>query len=151
MRPSSQVPSGAATAFPELRQVVLDATDARVLAEFYRQLLGYGYRPGDELPPAGEADPKGRDWLVLVDPAGAPRLVFQQVAQLPRSTWPGTETPQQAHLDLTVPDEQSLADQHERALRLGARLLLDRSDEPEERLYVYADPAGHPFCIFVAA
>jgi hypothetical protein len=39
---------------------------------------------------------------------------------------------------------------HERTLRLGARLLLDRSDDPEEPLRVYADPAGHPFCIFVS-
>jgi Glyoxalase-like domain len=37
--------------------------------------------------------------------------------------------------------------QHERALALGARLLQDRSDDPEEPLRVYADPAGHPFCI----
>lgn len=40
--------------------------------------------------------------------------------------------------------------QHERALALGARLLEDRSDDAEEPLRVYADPAGHPFCIFVA-
>jgi len=138
-------------AFPTLRTTVLDTTSARDLAEFYRELLGYGYRPGDEVPPAGEDDRKGRDWLVLVDQSGTSRLAFQQVARLPRSTWPGTETPQQAHLDLTVPHEQSLAEQHERALRLGAQLLLDRSDDPQERLYVYADPDGHPFCIFVAA
>ena len=36
---------------------------------------------------------------------------------------------------------------HERAVALGARLLADRSDDPEEPLRVYADPAGHPFCI----
>jgi hypothetical protein len=30
-----------------------------------------------------------------------------------------------------------------------ARLLLDRCDDPAERLFVYADPDGHPFCIFV--
>ena len=136
-------------AFPTLRTFVLDTTDARALAEFYRELLGYAYRAGDEMPPAGEDDPKGRDWLVLVAPSGEPRLAFQQVADLPRSTWPDTETPQQAHLDLTVTDEQALAEQHERALHLGARLLLDRSDDPAERLYVYADPDGHPFCIFV--
>ena len=70
-------------AFPTLQTVVLDATDARALAEFYRQLLGYVYRPGDEAPPAGEDDPKGCDYVVLVDPSGAPRLAFQQVAQLP--------------------------------------------------------------------
>jgi Glyoxalase-like domain len=40
--------------------------------------------------------------------------------------------------------------QHERALALGARLLEDRSDDPEEALRVYADPAGHPFCIIAA-
>ena len=42
-----------------------------------------------------------------------------------------------------------LDEQHERALALGARLLEDRSTDPEEPLRVYADPAGHPFCIFV--
>jgi hypothetical protein len=31
-------------AFPTLRSVVLDTTDARALGEFYRQLLGYKYR-----------------------------------------------------------------------------------------------------------
>jgi hypothetical protein len=41
--------------------------------------------------------------------------------------------------------------QHKRALELGARLVLDRSDDHEEPLRVYADPAGHPFCILVAA
>ncbi len=39
--------------------------------------------------------------------------------------------------------------QHQRALGPGARLLLDRSDDEEEPLRVYADLAGHPFCIFV--
>ena len=43
-------------AVPVLRQVVLDTTDVRTLAEFYRQLLGFAYRPGDEPPPAGEDD-----------------------------------------------------------------------------------------------
>jgi hypothetical protein len=28
-------------------------------------------------------------------------------------------------------------------------LLLDRTDDQNEPLYVFADPAGHPFCIFV--
>jgi hypothetical protein len=39
---------------------------------------------------------------------------------------------------------------HERALALGARLRYDRSDDAEEPLRVYADPAGHPFCIIAA-
>jgi catechol-2,3-dioxygenase len=136
--------------FPTLRSVVLDTTDARGLAEFYRQLLGYHYRSGDEGPPAGEPDPAGQDWLVLVDRAQRARLAFQQVEQQPPATWPDPGVPQQLHLDLSVPTAAELTIQHERALQLGARLLHDRFDVPDEPLYVYADPAGHPFCLFVA-
>jgi len=135
---------------PRLRQVVLDGTDVRLLAEFYRRLLGWRYRPGDEPPPAGEPDPEGEDWLALRDPAGGVQLAFQQVASLPEATWPEGPVPQQLHLDLTVPTTAELDLQHERALALGARLLEDDADNPEEPLRVYADPAGHPFCIFVS-
>ncbi len=135
---------------PKLQSIVLDTTDARALAEFYRALLGYRYRPGDEPPPAGEPDPAGADWLVLVDPAGGARLAFQQVDELAPSTWPTPDVPQQLHLDLTVADVDALAEQRDRALVLGATILLDRSDDPDEPLYAFADPAGHPFCIFVA-
>jgi catechol 2,3-dioxygenase-like lactoylglutathione lyase family enzyme len=136
--------------FPQLRQVVLDTENARELAEFYRQLLGWAYRPGDEPPPPGQPDPAGADWLVLRHPAGRPGIAFEQVGSLPPTTWPDGPQPQQLHLDLTVPTAASLDRQHERALALGARLLRDRSGDPEEPLRVYADPAGHPFCIFVA-
>jgi catechol 2,3-dioxygenase-like lactoylglutathione lyase family enzyme len=139
-----------ADGFPTLRSVVLDATDARRLAEFYRELLGYRYRPGDEPPPNGADDPAGSDWLVLLDPAGRARLAFQHVERLTRSTWPDDAVPQQLHLDLSVPTAERLAAEHQRALALGAELLEDRSADPAEPLYVYADPAGHPFCIFVA-
>src|SRR5437588_6684909 len=109
--------------FPQLLQTVLDCTDARALAEFYRQLLGLTYRPGDEPPARGEADPKGHDWLVLRDSNGANRLAFQQVVRLLRVTWPEGPIPQQLHLDLTVGTRQDLDAQHERALVLGATLL----------------------------
>jgi hypothetical protein len=134
---------------PRLRQVVLDGMEARPLAEFYRQLLGYEYRPGDEPPPAGVHDVQAHDWLVLRPPGGGTALAFQPVASLPAATWPDGDVPQQLHLDLTVPDTAALAEQHRRVLELGGRLLLDRSTDEEEPLYVYADPAGHPFCIFV--
>jgi catechol 2,3-dioxygenase-like lactoylglutathione lyase family enzyme len=140
-------PSGG---FPVLRQVVLDTIDARGLAEFYRQLLGLRYRPGDEPPSGGEPDPNGRDWLVLEDVAGTTRIAFQQVAELPEPTWPEGPRPQMLHLDLSVPTVADLEVQHARALGLGARVLRDRSDDPDEPLWVYADLAGHPFCIFVA-
>jgi catechol 2,3-dioxygenase-like lactoylglutathione lyase family enzyme len=138
------------TGTPALRQVVLDTTDARALAEFYRQLLGYAYRPGDEPPPPGEPDPAAQEWLVLRDPAGGAGLAFQPVPELPEATWPEGPVPQQLHLDMTVASVRDLDAQHERVLALGARLLLDRCADPQEPLRVYADPAGHPFCIFVA-
>lgn len=137
--------------YPVIRQVVLDTTDPRGLAEFYRQLFGLRYRPGDEPPAAGTPDVAGQDWLCLRDPDGAPRLAFQSVAELAEATWPDGPIPQQLHLDTTVDSVAELDVQHERALALGARLLDDRSNDPEEPLRVYADPAGHPFCIFVAA
>ena len=135
--------------YPVLRSIVLDTTDARSLAEFYRELLAYEYRPGDEPPTAGEPDARGRDWLVLEDPAGRARLAFQQVDELPQSTWPQVGVPQQLHLDLSVSDVESLLDQRDRALSLGAVLAYDRFDDPNEPLYVFTDPSGHPFCIFV--
>ncbi|HEY2594988.1 MAG TPA: VOC family protein [Chloroflexota bacterium] len=136
--------------FPQVRQVVLDATNARQLAEFYRQLLGYAYRAGDEPPPADQPDPKGEDWLVIRDAQSGARIAFQRVDSLPSSTWPNAAVPQQLHLDLTVGSTEALEVQLQRALALGARVLQDRSDDPLEPLYVFADPAGHPFCIFVA-
>ena len=133
-----------------IRSVVLDSTDSRMLAEFYRRLLNLTYRAGDEPPVPGAADPQGADWLVLRGGAGDVQLAFQQVDTLPAATWPDGPVPQQLHLDFTVATIGDLDAHHERALSLGARLILDRYDDPDEPLYVYADPAGHPFCIFVA-
>jgi hypothetical protein len=147
---SNSMVTGDGATFPALRQVVLDTTDVRGLAEFYRQLLGLRYRPGDEPAAADDPDSGEQDWLVLQDAAGVPRLAFQQVPHLPEATWPEGPHPQMLHLDLTVATEAELEQQHSRALALGARPLLDRSDDEEEPLWVYADPAGHPFCIFVA-
>ncbi|MFJ3159916.1 VOC family protein [Streptomyces kanasensis] len=137
------------TPYPQLLHTVLDTTRPRELAEFYRSLLGLTYRPGDE-PPA-DGTPDEPDWLVLRTSDGVNRLAFQQVERLPRTTWPAHDVPMQAHLDLTVPDAAELTRQRRRAEDLGARLLLDRYDDPDEPLYVLADPAGHPFCIFVRA
>lgn len=135
------------TSYPRIVQVVLDTTDARQLAEFYRQLFGLQYREGDEPPPPGRPD---RDWLVLRDPAG-PQLAFQQTDGVRPSTWPDGAVPQMFHLDTCVPTIEELEIQRDRALALGATQLLDRTDDEEEPLYVFADPAGHPFCIFVGA
>lgn len=136
------------TEYPQLLHTAIDTADARGLAEFYRQLLGLRYRPGDEPPADGSADEA--DWLVLVDSDGRRKLAFQQVERLERTTWPEHDVPMQMHLDFTVPSRTELERQRDRAEALGARLLLDRTQEGSEPLYVLADPSGHPFCIFVA-
>lgn len=135
------------TEYPQLLHTVLDTTDVRGLAEFYRQLLGLRYRPGDE-PPA-DGSPDHADWLVLTAGDGTRRLAFQLVDRLERTTWPSHDVPMQLHVDYTVSSAAELEHQRERAEGLGARVLLDRTGDPDEPLYVFADPAGHPFCIFV--
>ena len=88
--------------FPQIVQTVLDTTDPRQLAEFYRQMFGLAYRPGDETPPAGTPDERGQDWLVLTAPDGGRELAFQKVDELPETTWPDPGVPQQLHLDTAV-------------------------------------------------
>ena len=134
---------------PTLRQTVLDCREPRPLADFYRELLGYDYRPGDETPEVGE------DWLVVRPPGGGHQLAFQGNPEYVAPVWtPGPDRPgdqqMMLHLDLTVPDVATLEEQRRRVLDLGGTQLLDRSDDEHEPLHVFADPSGHPFCIFVA-
>jgi len=133
--------------YPWLMHTAIDTTDCRGLAEFYRELLGLQYRPGDE-PPADAVD--DADWLVLVDSDGRRKLAFQQVDRLEPTTWPEHDVPMQMHLDLSVSSDDELVRQRDRAIALGARLVLDVDDnEAEDALYVLADPSGHPFCLLV--
>ena len=140
--------------YPTLMHTVLDTTDARGLAEFYRELLGLRYRAGDEPDPSTDAGSSvdDADWLVLVDSSGRRVLALQQVAELARSTWPATDVPMQLHLDFGVSSRAELEHHRARAELLGATLILDRTggeDGSEDHLYVLADPAGHPFCLLV--
>ncbi|GAA1490839.1 VOC family protein [Brachybacterium sacelli] len=133
--------------FPVLSCTAIDARDARSLAEFYSALLGLHCRPGDEPPPPPEPD--DTDWIVLLDTAERRVLAVQAKPDLRPSTWPSEEIPMQMHMDFRVPDAQELEVQRERAEQLGARLLMDRSEDPDEPLYVMGDPEGHPFCLLV--
>lgn len=80
--------------------------------------------------------------MVLVD--GEPRLGFQLAPNHVPPEWPDG-TPQQIHLDLYVDDIKSADDE---AISLGARLLKPAQEiESTDGFQVYADPAGHPFCL----
>ncbi|TCL79392.1 MULTISPECIES: VOC family protein [unclassified Rathayibacter] len=129
-----------------LRQIVLDAENARELAAFYLALLGGEYRPGDE--PAADGSDDNAEWVAIRTLDGV-SITVQRVGELPRVTWPDGPVRQQLHLDFTVADAVELEQQRARAVTLGATVIDDQSADPEEALYVLADPAGHPFCIFV--
>jgi catechol 2,3-dioxygenase-like lactoylglutathione lyase family enzyme len=134
--------------YPKLMHTALDTTEVRGLANFYRELLGLRYRPGDE--PPSDGAPDDADWLVLVDDEEERKLAFQRVPTLPRSTWPAHDVPMQLHLDFAVDSVEDLERHRRRAEELGAQVLLDRTGDEGEPLYVLADPAGHPFCLLVA-
>ncbi|MER5763004.1 VOC family protein [Streptomyces sp. NPDC002082] len=57
-------------------------------------------------------------------------------------TCPDPARPQQFHMDFGVAD---LDQAQERVLAMGATVLDDGSEERSWR--IYADPAGHPFCL----
>lgn len=107
--------------------VTIDAPDASALGRFYADLTGM------EVAYDG---PEG----ALVS-GGGRSLMFQQIgADYSPPRWPDPAYPQQAHLDLMVAD---LDAGEARALELGAT----RLDGGGERFRVFADSAGHPFCL----
>jgi catechol 2,3-dioxygenase-like lactoylglutathione lyase family enzyme len=116
-----------------LTGVVLDSPDARALAGFYRQLLGWEI----------EKDEPG--WVMLRAPGGGTGLSFQTEEQYARPVWPaGPGDPQMSvHLDIAV-DDLATAGRH--AAAAGAVLA---SYQPQENVRVWLDPAGHPFCLYL--
>lgn len=108
---------------------VLDCPDPHALADFYARLLGW---------PAPVAD--GADWVEVAHPDGRGLLAFQLAPDFRAPTWPDPAVPQMKHLDLRVAD---LPGAREHALAAGARLL----DDSNATWTVFADPAGHPFCL----
>ncbi|MEO6142750.1 MAG: VOC family protein [Dermatophilaceae bacterium] len=71
---------------------------------------------------------------------------LQQATNYVAPSWPDGP-PQQLHLDLTVDDFVSA---HGRAVALGATPLSPATTPEPGKVggfRVYADPAGHPFCL----
>lgn len=121
-----------------LLSVVFECADPAEQGRFWEAVLGYTRhhdRPG---------------WVTIVDPGDtARRLSFQRVDGHVAPTWPGRDRPQQAHVDVLVDD---LDEADGRVVALGARRLTPATVVHEdESFHVYADPAGHPFCLIVQA
>ena len=115
-----------------VRQVVVfDASDLEAESAFWAGIFGGPVFKDDR-------------FHCVFDASGAWRIGVQLAANHLPPEWPDG-TPQQVHLDLHVEDARAA---HEEAIALGARLLQPAPDfAAEEGHQVYADPAGHPFCI----
>ncbi|MEU3950343.1 VOC family protein [Streptomyces sp. NPDC029526] len=122
-------------AVARLRSVVVDCPDPRELARFYAAVGG------------GVPEEQDADWVVLQIPAG-PRLAFQRAEGYAPPAWPSADhDSQQFHLDFDAGGTWAEVDEAEqKVLALGARVL-DREDDEKKGFRVYADPAGHPFCL----
>ncbi|WP_089102321.1 VOC family protein [Streptomyces hyaluromycini] len=119
-----------------LRNVVLDCPDPRALAAFYADVIG------------GSLVTEEDDWVVLRLPDGL-RLGFQLAEAYTPPEWPRADrNSQQFHLDIDAGPTWADVDAAEKkVLALGARLLRREADPVAEDFRVFADPAGHPFCL----
>ncbi|MFJ9820019.1 VOC family protein [Streptomyces sp. NPDC101151] len=115
-------------ALAKLGVVVLDCPDPRALAGFYAEVLG------------GSVEGEG-EWVDLKVPGGQD-LAFQQAPGFTPPQWPAPDRSQQFHLDLVAEDLDAA---EKGVLELGAKPL--DAEDRSRTWRVYADPAGHPFCI----
>jgi|SRR5271170_7582535 len=112
----------------------IDGPDAHVLADFYRRMLGWNVAQDQA------------DDVVLSPPDGGATLSFQTERLYVKPTWPARPGGQQMmmHLEIEV-DDLNAAVAH--ALAAGATLA---EYQPQDDVRVCLDPAGHPFCLWIA-
>jgi predicted enzyme related to lactoylglutathione lyase len=112
--------------------IVIDAADLAVVSSFWASVLDGSVDADD-------------DWHTVFDRDGTPRIGVQLAPNHVPPQWPDGDQQQQIHLDLHVAD---LGTAHDEVTRLGATMLQEAPDpDAEEGFQVYADPAGHPFCL----
>ena len=109
-----------------LHHVIVDCPDPTALAEFYSELVG--------LPVTYRSD----DFVVIAVNDRTSGIGFQLAPDHQPPAWPDPTRPQQFHLDVMV-DDLDTADAQ--VVQLGATRLRSETGR------IYADPAGHPFCL----
>lgn len=123
--------SGTTAGVGRLSGIVLDCAEPMNLAQFYAAVTGWEVHESSD---AG--------WALIVTPyQGDVALAFQRVEDYVAPAWPGTDPPQQFHLDFDVED---LDVGERKVLALGAT---KHDHQPGESFRVFLDPAGHPFCL----
>jgi hypothetical protein len=107
--------------------VALDCPEPGSLAAFYAEITG------------GTVTFVGDGWATVRSPGG--RIDFQGAPGYTPPTWPDPASLMQMHLDFDVDDLDAA---EARVLAAGATKY---DHQPDEHCRVYADPAGHPFCL----
>ena len=110
-----------------LHHVIVDCPEPAALAAFYAELTG--------LP----VTYRGDDFVVIADNDTTSGVAFQRAPDHQPPRWPDPDRPQQFHLDIMVDD---VDEAEPLVLKLGAQRLAAGNGS-----HVYADPAGHPFCL----
>lgn len=108
-----------------IHHTIVDCPDPEALAGFYSSMLG--------LP----ITYRSHDFAVISHDETTSGIGFQRANDFMPPAWPDPAHPQQMHFDVMVDD---LDRAHESVLALGATKLAGGD-------HVYADPAGHPFCL----
>jgi predicted enzyme related to lactoylglutathione lyase len=112
--------------------VVFDAADLEEESSFWAGVLD------------GTVDAEDAWHMVRLD--GVPRVGVQLAPNHVAPDWPYGTPEQQIHLDLWVEDFPA---SHDRVMSLGAKVLKPAAEDADspDNFQVYADPAGHPFCL----
>ena len=114
--------------------IALECREPRVLAEFYAAVSGWQI--------VFDSD----DWVSLGQGVDATwHLSFQRAPQHVPPSWPDPHSSMQFHLHFRVDD---LDGAETAVLRQGATKNQTQPGPATAR--VYADPAGHPFCLVAA-
>jgi catechol 2,3-dioxygenase-like lactoylglutathione lyase family enzyme len=116
----------------QLAMITLDCADPGPVSSFWRDLLGWELRYGDDT------------YAMLQGPSHA--LGFGRVEGYEPPAWPNPHGTKQFHLDLAVED---ISAAESRAIELGASVPADQPGG--DRWRVLIEPAGHPFCLTHAA
>jgi catechol 2,3-dioxygenase-like lactoylglutathione lyase family enzyme len=127
-----------------LTSITIGAPDPRGLADFYARLLD---RPVTTVYGPGPDEPSEGGWAQIASPdASAPTLNFEYERRWQTPIWPAEPDRPVAtqHLDIHV-DDLDAGVRH--AIAEGATLAVT---QPQEDVRVLIDPAGHPFCLFLA-
>lgn len=115
-----------------LADLVFDCADAPKLAAFWAEVLGRSITNRED------------GWVSLSAGEDGHGLSFQEVEDYHPPRWPGQDAPQQLHLDVLV---QDLASAEAEIMRLGAVPLSEVLNPGPRQWRIFADPAGHPFCM----